>query len=83
MNGKQISLLAAFAAARVEFAIVGGAAVNAYGYVRATRDLDIFIRPTEQNPRAALGTLLMLGVQLEGLELRDLHDDDVNLRFGP
>ncbi len=30
MNEKQISLLAAFAAARVEFAVVGGVAVNAH-----------------------------------------------------
>ncbi len=47
MNEKQISLLAAFAAAGVEYAVVGGVAVNAHGYVRATHDLDIFIRPTE------------------------------------
>ncbi len=47
MNEKQISLLAAFAAAKVEFAVDGGVAVNAYGYVQASHDLDIFIRPTE------------------------------------
>ena len=35
MNEKQISLLAAFRAAKVEFAVVGGVAVNAHGYVRA------------------------------------------------
>ncbi len=48
---KQISLLAAFAAAKVEYAVVGGVAVNAHGYVRATHDLDLFIRPTEENAR--------------------------------
>jgi hypothetical protein len=36
MNEKQISLLAAFLAAGVEYAVVGGVAVNAHGYVRAT-----------------------------------------------
>ena len=51
MNEKQISLLAAFAAAKVEYAVVGGVAVNAHGYVRATHDLDIFIRPTEKKSR--------------------------------
>jgi hypothetical protein len=83
MNSKQISLLAAFAAAGVEFAIVGGLAVNAYGYARATHDLDIFIRPTEENARAAFGALLALGIPLEGLEPGDLLDDEENLRFGP
>jgi hypothetical protein len=83
MNSKQISLLAAFAAARVEYAVVGGVAVNAHGYVRATNDLDIFIRPTEENARAAFNALLSLGVPLEGLEPNDLLDEEENLRFGP
>jgi hypothetical protein len=62
---------------------VGGLAVNAYGYARATHDLDIFIRPTEENARAAFGALLALGIPLEGLEPGDLLDDEENLRFGP
>jgi hypothetical protein len=83
MNEKQISLLAAFAAAKVEYAVVGGVAVNAHGYVRATNDLDIFIRPTEDNARAAFNALLALGVPLEGLTPADLLNDEENLRFGP
>jgi hypothetical protein len=83
MNEKQISLLAAFAAARVEFAVVGGVAVNMHGYVRATNDLDIFIRPTEENAHAAFQALLALGVPLDGLSPGDLLDDEENLRFGP
>jgi hypothetical protein len=83
MNEKQISLLAAFAAAKVDYAVVGGVAVNAHGYARMTRDLDLFIRPTEENARAAFGALLAVGAPLEGLEPGDLLDDEENLRFGP
>ena len=83
MNSKQISLLAAFLAANVEFAVVGGIAVNAHGYSRATNDLDIFIRPTEENARAAFNALLALGVPLTGLEPFDLLGDQENVRFGP
>ncbi len=83
MNEKQISLLAAFAAANVDYAIVGGVAVNAHGYARATNDLDIFIRPTEENARAAYGALMSLGIPLEGVEPNDLLDEEENLRFGP
>ncbi len=83
MNPKQTSLLAAFAAAKVEYAVVGGVAVNIHGFVRATHDLDIFIRPTEENARAAFGALLALGVPLEGLEPNDLLNDEETLRFGP
>ena len=83
MNERQMSLLAAFAAARVEFAVVGGVAVNMHGYVRATNDLDIFIRPTAENALVAFNALLTLGVSLEGMEPSDLLDDEGNLRFGP
>ena len=83
INSKQISLLAAFVAAKVEFAVVGGSAVNAYGYLRATHDLDIFIRPTMENARAAFDALRKLGAPLDGLEPNDLLDDQGNLRFGP
>ena len=83
INSKQISLLAAFAAAKVEYAVVGGVAVNAHGYVRATNDLDIFIRPTLENALAAFKALGSLGVPLEGLQPSDLLNDEENLRFGP
>ena len=83
MNKKQTSLLAAFAGTGVEYAVVGGVAVNAHVYVRATHDLDIFIRPTIENARAALSALLALGIPLEGLDPADLLNDEENLRFGP
>ncbi len=83
MNGRQIGLFAAFAAAKVEYAVVGGVAVNAYGYLRATNDLDVFIRPTEDNARAAFAALLAMGVPLEGLTYTDLLDDEDNVRLGP
>ncbi len=84
MNKKQISLpSAAFAAAKVDYAIVGGVAVNAHGYVRATNELDIFIRPTEENARAAFSALASLGVPLDGVDSNDLLDEEENLRFGP
>ncbi len=83
MNTKQISLLAAFTAARVEFVVVGGLAVIFYGYERVTRDMDIFIRPTEENARTAFSALQQMGVQLDGLEPADLLADDENVRLGP
>jgi hypothetical protein len=83
MNEKQISLLAAFAAAKVEFAVVGGLAVIMHGYVRATHDIDIFIRPTIQNAHAAFEALRAVGAPLEGFEPNDLLSDEDNLRFGP
>jgi predicted nucleotidyltransferase len=34
---------------RVDYVVIGGIAVQAQGYIRATRDLDIIVRPTTLN----------------------------------
>jgi hypothetical protein len=81
-NEKQIGLFAAFLAENVEFAVVGGVAVNVHGYVRATRDLDVFIRPTELNAQAAFRALQNIGAPVDGLEANDLLDDKRHFRFG-
>ncbi len=83
MNSRQIGLLAAFLAANVEFAVVGGVAVNMHGYARATFDLDLFIRPTVGNAQLAFGALRDFNVPLEGMEATDLLNDEENVRFGP
>jgi hypothetical protein len=62
--------------------VVGGVAVNAHGYLRATNDIDLFIRPTEENAIAAFTALRKIGVALDGLDYRDLLDDERNVRFG-
>jgi|1186.fasta_scaffold106580_2 predicted nucleotidyltransferase len=38
-------ILRALAAHGVEFVVVGGAAVQAHGYIRLTQDLDVIVRP--------------------------------------
>jgi hypothetical protein len=42
-------LIARLVAARVEFVVVGGMAVNAWGHIRTTRDLDIVPEPSAAN----------------------------------
>lgn len=81
MTPEQLSLFAALNEAKVEFAVVGGVAVNAYGYVRATQDLDIFIRPTVDNARLAFQALQQFGLELPG-DPTDLLIDYESLRFG-
>ncbi|MEO8613554.1 MAG: hypothetical protein ABI600_00310 [Luteolibacter sp.] len=50
--------------ASVNYAIVGGVAVNAHGFVRMTRDLDLVIQLDRQNISAALGALLEIGYHM-------------------
>jgi hypothetical protein len=44
-----LRLLSALTAHGVEYILVGGAALGMHGLVRATEDVDIFVRPAEEN----------------------------------
>lgn len=50
--------------AGVEYFVVGGVAVNAHGFVRMTRDLDLVIRLERSNCLLALQTLFQIGYQM-------------------
>jgi predicted nucleotidyltransferase len=60
MTGEQLDLrelLERLVKAQIGFVLVGGLAVNAWGYLRATRDVDLVPDPDPRN-LAALGELL-------------------------
>lgn len=57
-------LLAEFAAAGVEFLVVGGHAVARHGHVRATLDLDVLVRPSAENSRRVFTALASFGAPL-------------------
>lgn len=80
-RSEQVSLFAALFEAKVEYAMVGGVAVNAHDFVRNTRDLDLFIRPTEDNARAAFQVLGALGAPLKGMDHTDLLIDDAHYQL--
>lgn len=46
----------------VEFMVIGGYAVIYHGHMRTTKDLDIFIRRTEENARRTLAALADVGL---------------------
>ncbi len=46
MNRDLIELLAAFNAQGVDYLVVGAHALAAHGHVRATKDLDVWVRPS-------------------------------------
>lgn len=50
--------------ARVEYLIVGGLAVNAHGYERLTRDVDLVIGLEPENIIRGLRTLMGIGYQM-------------------
>ena len=78
---EQVGLFAALLAAGVEYAVVGGVAVNAHGFVRNTRDLDVFLRPTVENAQATFRALSTLGAPLDGMDATDLLTDEAHYQL--
>ena len=58
------AIVGALNAAGVRYLIVGGFAVNAHGYLRATRDLDLVIQLNPGNLRSGLECLFAVGYRL-------------------
>jgi predicted nucleotidyltransferase len=53
----------------VEYMIIGGYAVGAYGYARGTNDLDIFINATDENAQKMRQACLAYGIEEDQLEI--------------
>lgn len=80
-----LRVIASLDAAGVEYAVVGGVAVNLHGLVRATEDLDIVIRPEPSNVerlRAALKSLWD-DPSIDEITAEDLCGDYPAVRYGP
>ncbi len=61
-------LLRALLKADVEFILVGGYAVNVHGYVRATSDMDIWLKPDNNNKHKLAELLLSLNYDKSGVD---------------
>lgn len=57
-------MLAALLKARVEFVLVGAHALAAHGLPRATGDIDIFVRPSDDNARRLIEALTDFGAPI-------------------
>lgn len=61
----------------VEYVIVGGHALAFHGRVRATKDLDVLVRPTAHNARRVIAALNEFGFQSLGLSEADIRAENV------
>lgn len=61
-------LLAALGDAGIDFVVIGGFAVSAHGYPRATKDLDIVPAPDAENLERLAAVLQRLNATLLGME---------------
>jgi len=68
------AMLRELSAAGAEFLIVGAYAFSAHVHARATKDLDIWIRPTPANAARVWNALLRFGAPLADLTVDDLAE---------
>jgi hypothetical protein len=72
MNQDFRDLLAEFNAHGVEYIVVGAHALAAHGHVRATKDLDVWVRPELANATRVIAALQAFGAPLQDLTESDL-----------
>ena len=65
----------------VEFVVIGGLAVAAHGFPRATKDIDIVPAPEPENRRRLYEALR--GLDAEPLEIGDFRADELPVPFAP
>ncbi|MGC3990942.1 MAG: hypothetical protein QM796_14945 [Chthoniobacteraceae bacterium] len=64
--------------AGIEYLVVGGLAVNAHGFVRLTRDVDLVIRLESKNIERGLNCLFEIGYQIAiPVEMKDVLDPEM------
>ncbi len=66
------SLLKLLKEHKVDFVVIGATAFPVHGYARATLDIDIFIRPTEDNAEKTLLALKKFGYDVIDVKKKDL-----------
>ena len=75
-------ILSAFIEAKVEFLVVGGYAMAAHRLPRATKDLDLWVRPSPENAKRALNALDAFGAPRHGLTASDLEAEGTIYQVG-
>ena len=82
MNRHFVEMLSALSDAGAEYLVIGAQALAAHGFVRGTRDLDIWIRPTRENAQRVWRALVAFGAPLQGVTIEDLCTPELIYQLG-
>jgi hypothetical protein len=66
----------------VEFLVVGAHALAAHGYVRATKDLDVWVKPDRQNARRTIRALQAFGAPTQAVTEDDFAVPGITFQIG-
>lgn len=80
-HDEHLELLKVLLKHEVNFLLVGGVAVNFYGYSRPTGDLDVWLEPTNTNKTKLINSLKEIGILAEDIELINQRDFTIPMAF--
>ena len=75
-------ILSALSDAEADYLLVGAYALAAHGLVRATEDLDLWIRATPENAVRVMKALLEFGAPSDRFQREDLSSPDTVIQLG-
>ncbi len=82
LNEDYRDMLRALADEKVRFLLVGAYALAAYGYPRATMDIDIWVMPSPDNADAVLRALRRFGAPLHHVTRGDFAEEGTVFQIG-
>ena len=82
---KFVELLGALDRERVDYVLVGAVALGLHGLVRATQDIDLFVRPSDDNVERLRRALASVwdDPDIAQITTADLTGDYSTIRYGP
>jgi len=82
LNKDYKEMLQCLSEENVKFLLVGAYAVAAYGYPRATKDIDIFVQPAPENASRLMRALARFGAPLAGVSETDFCTEGIVFQIG-
>lgn len=82
LNPDFTDILSAFISEKVEFLVIGSYAMAFHGYVRATGDIDLWIKVSDKNSQRVWAALKRFGAPLLELSETDLTTPNMVIQFG-
>lgn len=82
LNPDYRDILSAFSDERVEYLVVGAYALAAHGFVRATGDIDLWTRPSEENAERVVRALARFGAPVSEISVSDFAELGIVFQMG-
>lgn len=82
LNQDYRDMLSLFLENKVEFILVGAYAMAAHGFVRATGDIDFFVKPDAENAQKALAAIQQFGAPLHEVNADDFSKEGMVFQIG-